>query len=84
MPKTVSFLGPKQYIFDECKALEEMAFRFQDKSQPYRATLSAATSLRHFPPEHVLDHSFALQTFDSGERLKPRADGAETATVLIL
>eukprot|EP00730_Choanoeca_flexa_P003348 TRINITY_DN11378_c1_g1_i2.p1 TRINITY_DN11378_c1_g1~~TRINITY_DN11378_c1_g1_i2.p1 ORF type:complete len:988 (+),score=278.10 TRINITY_DN11378_c1_g1_i2:32-2995(+) len=56
--------GPKDYIFEECKQLEQMDFQFLDKQQPYSTTMMVARALRNYPPQHVLDYRYALADFD--------------------
>lgn len=61
--------GPLQsWVFDECKLLNQMAFRFKDKTPASSACSNLAKNLRLYPPENVISAVYELGTFDSGKK----------------
>ncbi|KAH8371843.1 hypothetical protein KR093_009062, partial [Drosophila rubida] len=46
--------GPKKWIFDECKKLNEMRFCFKEKEQPENLVTHTVSSMQIFPLEEVL------------------------------
>jgi len=55
--------GPQEWVFDECKKLGEMNFRFKDKERPRNLTSSVAGSLFDFPLPDVISGSYLLYEF---------------------
>lgn len=45
--------GVKKWIFDECKDLAEIAFRFREKREVSQFTSSLASSMPKYKPEHM-------------------------------
>lgn len=62
--------GPQPWIFEELKDMAQMQFRFKDKGTAASNCLQLANALQHFPAEHIVDHSYALTTFDPGVTAK--------------
>eukprot|EP00047_Mylnosiga_fluctuans_P018363 m.70194 g.70194 ORF g.70194 m.70194 type:complete len:850 (+) comp7579_c0_seq2:7-2556(+) len=52
--------GVQKWIFDECAQLRALAFRYKDKVRADSYCSSLARVLRDYPPQHVLDHPYAM------------------------
>jgi len=55
--------GPQEWVFEECKNLGEMSFRFKDKERPRSLTSNTAGSLFDYPVEDVISGSYILHEF---------------------
>lgn len=55
--------GPKSWVFDELKHINEIAFRFKDKERAAGYCSNLAGRLHVYPPEHLLDASYVLREF---------------------
>uniref|UniRef100_UPI00398EDA0B insulin-degrading enzyme isoform X1 n=2 Tax=Pristiophorus japonicus TaxID=55135 RepID=UPI00398EDA0B len=55
--------GPQEWVFQECKDLNAMAFRFKDKERPRGYTSKLAGSLHYYPIEEVLAAEYLLEEF---------------------
>uniref|UniRef100_A0A8C4NB61 Insulin-degrading enzyme n=2 Tax=Eptatretus burgeri TaxID=7764 RepID=A0A8C4NB61_EPTBU len=55
--------GPKEWIFQECKKLSAMAFRFKDKEKPQNCTSRNANLLHYYPFSEVLLSNYMLEEF---------------------
>lgn len=58
---------PQEWIYEECKQLELLKFRFNDKQSPIINAISISTSMRLFAIEQALKGPFTMQSFDSQE-----------------
>ena len=54
-------VGPLEWIFDECKNLNAMQFRFKDKTRPQSYACSLSSRLHDYPMEEALSGGY-LQT----------------------
>jgi insulysin len=52
--------GPLEWIFDECKNLNAMQYRFKDKERPQSYTCGLASSLHEYPVEESLSGPYML------------------------
>ncbi|XP_045108140.1 insulin-degrading enzyme-like isoform X1 [Portunus trituberculatus] len=55
--------GPQQWVFDECRDLSSMTFRFKDKEQPQSYTCGLAEQLHYYPLDEVLCGGYLLSEF---------------------
>ncbi|XP_043912631.1 insulin-degrading enzyme isoform X4 [Protopterus annectens] len=55
--------GPQEWVFQECKDLNAMAFRFKDKERPRGYTSKLAGLLHYYPLEEVLAAEYLLEEF---------------------
>ncbi|XP_032806215.1 insulin-degrading enzyme [Petromyzon marinus] len=55
--------GPVQWIFEECKDLGTMAFRFKDKERPRNYTSHITGLLHYYPIREVLAAEYLLEEF---------------------
>uniref|UniRef100_A0AAV2JN19 RRM domain-containing protein n=1 Tax=Knipowitschia caucasica TaxID=637954 RepID=A0AAV2JN19_KNICA len=55
--------GPQEWVFDECKDLNKVAFRFKDKERPRGYTSKVAGLLHYYPLEEVLAAEYLLEDF---------------------
>ncbi|XP_062256437.1 insulin-degrading enzyme isoform X2 [Platichthys flesus] len=55
--------GPQEWVFDECKDLNKVAFRFKDKERPRGYTSKVAGLLHYYPLEEVLAAEYLLEEF---------------------
>ncbi|XP_014863501.1 PREDICTED: insulin-degrading enzyme isoform X2 [Poecilia mexicana] len=55
--------GPQEWVFDECKDLSKVAFRFKDKERPRGYTSKVAGLLHYYPLEEVLAAEYLLEDF---------------------
>ena len=70
---------PPRWVFDECRAIGEMAFRFKDVDEPQDAACGIAQALQLFPPGDVLSAGYLFEEYDAPaiaamlQRLTPQA-----------
>ncbi|XP_034040067.1 insulin-degrading enzyme isoform X1 [Thalassophryne amazonica] len=55
--------GPQEWVFEECKDLNKVAFRFKDKERPRGYTSNVARLLHYYPLEEVLAAEYLLEDF---------------------
>ncbi|XP_013766820.1 insulin-degrading enzyme-like [Pundamilia nyererei] len=55
--------GPQEWVFEECKDLNNVAFRFKDKERPRGYTSKIAGLLHYYPLEEVLAAEYLLEEF---------------------
>ncbi|XP_051946151.1 insulin-degrading enzyme-like isoform X2 [Xyrauchen texanus] len=55
--------GPQEWVFQECKDLNKVAFRFKDKERPRGYTSKVAGLLHDYPLEEVLAAEYLLEEF---------------------
>ncbi|XP_076831395.1 insulin-degrading enzyme isoform X2 [Brachyhypopomus gauderio] len=55
--------GPQEWVFQECKDLNTVAFRFKDKERPRGYTSKVAGLLHYYPLEEVLAAEYMLEDF---------------------
>ncbi|XP_067330472.1 insulin-degrading enzyme isoform X2 [Channa argus] len=55
--------GPQEWVFEECKNLNKVAFRFKDKERPRGYTSKVAGLLHYYPIEEVLAAEYLLEDF---------------------
>ncbi|XP_061601535.1 insulin-degrading enzyme isoform X2 [Cololabis saira] len=55
--------GPQEWVFEECKDLSKVAFRFKDKERPRGYTSKVAGLLHYYPLEEVLAAEYLLEDF---------------------
>ncbi|KAM9366027.1 insulin-degrading enzyme isoform 2-T2 [Pholidichthys leucotaenia] len=55
--------GPQEWVFEECKDLNKVAFRFKDKERPRGYTSKIAGLLHYYPLEEVLAAEYLLEDF---------------------
>ncbi|CAH2322379.1 insulin-degrading enzyme isoform X2 [Pelobates cultripes] len=55
--------GPQEWVFQECKDLNAVAFRFKDKERPRGYTSKVAGLLHYYPLEEVLAAEYLLEEF---------------------
>ncbi|ELU09335.1 hypothetical protein CAPTEDRAFT_155510 [Capitella teleta] len=55
--------GPLKWVFDECRDLGAMSFRFKDKEKPRSFTCSSASLLHEYPLEEVLCGGYLMEEF---------------------
>uniref|UniRef100_A0A4X2LTN1 Insulin degrading enzyme n=1 Tax=Vombatus ursinus TaxID=29139 RepID=A0A4X2LTN1_VOMUR len=55
--------GPQEWVFQECKDLNAVAFRFKDKERPRGYTSKIAGILHYYPLEEVLAAEYLLEEF---------------------
>uniref|UniRef100_A0A671RBP9 Insulin-degrading enzyme n=1 Tax=Sinocyclocheilus anshuiensis TaxID=1608454 RepID=A0A671RBP9_9TELE len=55
--------GPQEWVFQECKDLNTVAFRFKDKERPRGYTSKVAGLLHYYPLEKVLAAEYLLEEF---------------------
>uniref|UniRef100_A0A8C1ETM3 Insulin-degrading enzyme n=1 Tax=Cyprinus carpio carpio TaxID=630221 RepID=A0A8C1ETM3_CYPCA len=55
--------GPQEWVFQECKDLNTVAFRFKDKERPRGYTSKVAGLLHYYPLEEVLAAEYLLEEF---------------------
>uniref|UniRef100_A0A8C5V742 Insulin-degrading enzyme n=1 Tax=Microcebus murinus TaxID=30608 RepID=A0A8C5V742_MICMU len=55
--------GPQEWVFQECKDLNAVAFRFKDKERPRGYTSKIAGILHYYPLEEVLTAEYFLEEF---------------------
>ncbi|XP_071071874.1 insulin-degrading enzyme isoform X6 [Dasypus novemcinctus] len=55
--------GPQEWVFQECKDLNAVAFRFKDKERPRGYTSKIAGILHYYPLEEVLTAEYLLEEF---------------------
>ncbi|XP_073452147.1 insulin-degrading enzyme isoform X1 [Aquarana catesbeiana] len=55
--------GPQEWVFQECKDLNAVAFRFKDKEPPRGYTSKLAGLLHYYPIEEVLAAEYLLEEF---------------------
>ncbi|KJE93448.1 insulin degrading enzyme, variant 1 [Capsaspora owczarzaki ATCC 30864] len=56
--------GPQEHIFQECKALGDLAFRFKDRQPPMGAASAIANNLHLYAPSRVLSGHDTYAAFD--------------------
>uniref|UniRef100_A0A3P9HT61 Insulin-degrading enzyme n=1 Tax=Oryzias latipes TaxID=8090 RepID=A0A3P9HT61_ORYLA len=54
---------PQEWVFEECKDLSKVAFRFKDKERPRGYTSKVAGLLHYYPLEEVLAAEYLLEEF---------------------
>ena len=52
--------GPQEWVFEECKDLNAMQFRFKDKERPQSYVCSLAGHLHDYPAQQVLTAGYLL------------------------
>ncbi|KAG7155866.1 Insulin-degrading enzyme-like [Homarus americanus] len=55
--------GPQQWVFDECRDLSSMTFRFKDKERPQSYTCGLSEQLHYYPLDEVLCGGYLLSEF---------------------
>ncbi|XP_029496768.1 insulin-degrading enzyme-like isoform X2 [Oncorhynchus nerka] len=55
--------GPQEWVFQECKDLNTVAFRFKDKERPRGYTSKVAGLLHYYPLEEILAAEYLLEDF---------------------
>ncbi|XP_041865501.1 insulin-degrading enzyme-like [Melanotaenia boesemani] len=55
--------GPQEWVFEECKDLRKIAFRFKDKERPRGYTSSVAGQIHYYPLEEALAGEYLLEDF---------------------
>nr|XP_033468874.1 insulin-degrading enzyme isoform X2 [Epinephelus lanceolatus] len=55
--------GPQEWVFEECKDLNKVAFRFKDKERPRGYTSKVAGLVHYYPLEEVLAAEYLLEDF---------------------
>ncbi|XP_028738725.1 insulin-degrading enzyme isoform X2 [Peromyscus leucopus] len=55
--------GPQEWVFQECKDLNAVAFRFKDKERPRGYTSKLAGKLHYYPLNGVLTAEYLLEEF---------------------
>ncbi|XP_068182629.1 insulin-degrading enzyme isoform X2 [Antennarius striatus] len=55
--------GPQEWVFEECKDLNKVAFRFKDKERPRGYTSKVSGLLHYYPLEEVLAAEYLLEDF---------------------
>ncbi|XP_061645273.1 insulin-degrading enzyme isoform X3 [Phyllopteryx taeniolatus] len=55
--------GPQEWVFQECKDLNKVAFRFKDKERPRGYTSKVSGLLHYYPLEEVLAAEYLLEDF---------------------
>ncbi|XP_030424790.1 insulin-degrading enzyme isoform X2 [Gopherus evgoodei] len=55
--------GPQEWVFQECKDLNAVAFRFKDKEEPRGYTSKLGGILHYYPIEEVLAAEYLLEEF---------------------
>ncbi|XP_026869909.2 insulin-degrading enzyme isoform X1 [Electrophorus electricus] len=55
--------GPQEWVFQECKDLNTVAFRFKDKERPRGYTSKVAGLLHYYPLEEILAAEYMLEDF---------------------
>uniref|UniRef100_A0AAR2JYT8 Insulin-degrading enzyme n=1 Tax=Pygocentrus nattereri TaxID=42514 RepID=A0AAR2JYT8_PYGNA len=55
--------GPQEWVFQECKDLNAVAFRFKDKERPRGYTSKVAGLLHYYPLEEILAAEYMLEDF---------------------
>jgi len=55
---------PARWIFDEAQAMAEMAFRYQETSEPMDSAIFLSQSLETHPPPQVISAAFLFEDFD--------------------
>ncbi|XP_077468560.1 insulin-degrading enzyme isoform X3 [Stigmatopora argus] len=55
--------GPQEWVFQECKDLNKVAFRFKDKERPRGYTSKVTGLLHYFPLNEVLAAEYLLEDF---------------------
>merc|ERR1711881_348557 len=57
-------VGTQEWIFDECKKINAMLFRFKDKESPMGYATSLANNLREYPIEEVLSGPWLIEDWN--------------------
>ncbi|XP_069812626.1 insulin-degrading enzyme isoform X2 [Dendropsophus ebraccatus] len=55
--------GPQEWVFQECKDLNAVAFRFKDKERPRGYTSKVSGLLHYYPLEEILAAEYLLEEF---------------------
>uniref|UniRef100_A0A8C5MX61 Insulin-degrading enzyme n=1 Tax=Leptobrachium leishanense TaxID=445787 RepID=A0A8C5MX61_9ANUR len=55
--------GPQEWVFQECKDLNSVAFRFKDKERPRGYTSKVAGLLHYYPLDEALAAEYLLEEF---------------------
>jgi len=58
--KMLKRVGPQEWIFEECKNLSAMQFRFKDRERPQNAVTNSAANMHDFPMREVLNGGYVL------------------------
>ncbi|GIY21913.1 insulin-degrading enzyme [Caerostris extrusa] len=56
-------VGPQEWVFQECKKLSEMNFRFKDKEKPQVYVYSVASRIFRYPINEVLSGPYLLHEY---------------------
>ena len=56
--------GPQEWVFNECKDLNSMQFRFKDKERPQSYVCSLAGYLHDYPAQEVLTAGYLITDWD--------------------
>lgn len=57
--------GVQDWIFEEQKTINEMAFQYAEKAAPRSTVISLAERLRYYPPEEILSGPYQLSVLDT-------------------
>jgi len=55
--------GPQQWVFEECRDLSSMTFRFKDKERPQSYVTALAEQLHYYPLDEVLCGGYVLSEY---------------------
>ncbi|XP_068423658.1 insulin-degrading enzyme isoform X4 [Clinocottus analis] len=55
--------GPQEWVFEECKDLNKVAFRFKDKERPRGYTSKVSGLVHYYPLEEILAAEYLLEDF---------------------
>lgn len=58
--KMMKEAGVQKWIFDECKSLEEMSFKFKEKTPPADYACDLAQRMHIYADEHVLSGPYLM------------------------
>ncbi|RXG67447.1 Insulin-degrading enzyme [Armadillidium vulgare] len=56
--------GPQKWVFEECRDINAMTFRFKDKEVPQSYVSSVAEALHYYPLSEVLSGEYLLSEYD--------------------
>ena len=60
----MSKMGPQEWVYDECKRIAELEFRFKDKSQSSSIAYKLAGWMHEYPAEHFLNGHLLMDKYD--------------------
>ncbi|CAG0881776.1 unnamed protein product [Darwinula stevensoni] len=61
--KLLHVSGPQEWIFEECRNLSSIDFRFKDKENPINYVVQVTLSLREYPIDEVLSGPYLFDQF---------------------